>query len=65
MVDLDGDAWLTDGASLRRWTPDGYTDVRALDPEQAAWVLTPATTVSVLRAGYTPNLHPTAIGEQP
>lgn len=62
MVDLDGDAWLVQGEHLRRWTSEGYTDVRPADPRRPAWVLTPPTTVFVLRAGYAPNLHPTAIG---
>ncbi len=63
MVDLDGDAWLVHGERLRRWTPGAYTDVAALEPARPAWVLTPATTVSILRAGYAPALHPTAIGD--
>ena len=62
MVDLDGVAWLVDGGRLRRWTPGGYTDAVALDPERPAWVLTPATTVATLRAGYAPALHPAATG---
>ena len=58
VVWLDG-AWLVSGAGLLRWTPGGYTDRRAL-PRGRVPVLTPPTTVAVLRAGFRPGLHPSA-----
>lgn len=36
MVDLDGQAWVIGGERMRRWTPDGYADVRAAAPDRAA-----------------------------
>ena len=56
---LDGAPWLVAGGALRRWTPGGYTDGAAA-PETAP-VLTPPTTLAVLRAGWdpvVPFLHP-------
>lgn len=50
MVAEAGQAWLKAGAALRLWTPAGYAEARAL-PQAAMDVLTPATTVALLRAG--------------
>jgi hypothetical protein len=45
-------------AQLWRWSPEGYSDARALPGgacrERTVRVLTPAPTVAVLRAGYVP-----------
>lgn len=60
MVDLDGHAWLVASGRMLRWSFDGYDDVRDLAPDTAVWVLTPRTTVQVLRAGYASRLHATA-----
>lgn len=60
MVDLDGDAWLVGAGRLQRWTSHGYDTTTAIEPDRPAWVLTPPTTVHVLRAGYRPVLHPSA-----
>ncbi|MEA2171907.1 MAG: hypothetical protein QOF76_5207 [Solirubrobacteraceae bacterium] len=57
-----GAAWLVARGALLRWTPAGYTERRAL-PVGEATVLTPPTSVAVLRAGWAglvPLLHPTA-----
>ena len=61
MVDLDGHAWQVAGERLLRWSFDGYDAARELDPGASAWVLTPRTTVLVLRAGYRPVLHASAL----
>jgi ribosomal protein S18 acetylase RimI-like enzyme len=60
-VALDGDprAFLVLGDALLPWSPEGYG---AAIPRPAAEVevLTPASTVNALRAGYRPVLHETA-----
>ena len=56
---VDGAPWLVAGGALRRWTPGGYAD-RAGAPDTAP-VLTPPTSLAVLRAGWdpvVPFLHP-------
>lgn len=59
MVRLDGAAWLVHGGELLAWTPGGYAGRRARPARGAVDVLTPPSSVAVLRAGYTPVLHPT------
>jgi hypothetical protein len=60
---VDGGApFLVLGEALLRWTPSGYTDRRSR-PGGLASVVTPASLVDVLRAGWTsdvPILHPSA-----
>ena len=58
---VDGAAWLVLGDELRRWTPGGYTERRERGGRAA--VVTPATSLSALRAGWdgvVPFLHPSA-----
>lgn len=45
---------------LLRWSFEGYTERRAKPMGIPVTVLTPRSTVAVLRAGYVPELHPTA-----
>jgi hypothetical protein len=45
---------------VRAWAHEGYGPWRAL-PEADVPVLTPPSTLAVLRAGYRPRLHPTAM----
>ena len=59
MVSLDGRAWLVTDAGLRAWTHAGYTDRRAC-PRAAVTVLTPPAIVAAMRAGWRPELHPSA-----
>lgn len=62
MVALDNDpeaAWLVCENVLRRWSPSGYVDARDLSDETVT-VLTPASTVRVLAAGYLAGVHPSA-----
>jgi hypothetical protein len=54
--------WLVLGDELLRWTPGGYTERRARPSGRAA-VVTPPSTVAVLREGWNglvPFLHPSA-----
>jgi hypothetical protein len=62
-VDRPDGAWLVRGGVLLRWTPGGYTDrVPFLpDPAGSLAVLTPPATVAAIRAGYVPQLHPSAV----
>ena len=58
----DGEPWLVHGDELLRWTPGGYTE-RLARPSSSMTVLTPQTTLEVLRAGWNgvvPFLHPSA-----
>jgi hypothetical protein len=52
-------AWLIRGEELLRWTPGGYAE-RTARPNGPVPVLTPRSTVAVLRAGYIPGLHESA-----
>lgn len=58
---LDGDPFLVLAGALRRWRPEGYAGARPATGE--AVVLTPASTLACLRAGYRPELHPSSIGD--
>lgn len=60
-VQLEGAAWLLWQGRLHRWTHAGYDDTRALMEGQDLTVLTPPATVRVLRAGYRPQVHPSAV----
>lgn len=56
-----GDAWhLVWGDRLLRWSFEGYSGVQARPHGIEVTVLTPRSIVAVLRAGYVPELHPTA-----
>lgn len=58
----DGEPWLVLGDELLRWTPGGYADRRPR-PGGAATLVTPPSTVEVLRHGWNgvvPFLHPSA-----
>jgi hypothetical protein len=51
--------WLVCGDQLLQWTPGGYTG-RQARPNELVTVLTPRSTVAVLRAGYVPGVHASA-----
>jgi hypothetical protein len=58
----DGEPWLVLGAHLLRWTPAGYT-TRVARSDRKVDAITPASLLSVLRAGWEPAvplLHPSA-----
>jgi hypothetical protein len=56
---LDGRAWLVLGDGLLAWSPDRYVERRSR-PSGPANVLTPASIVAVLAAGYRASVHPSA-----
>ncbi len=53
-------AWLVAGPGLLRWTHAGYDVAMRPDPDATVAVLTPAPIVAVFRAGYQPEVHPSA-----
>jgi hypothetical protein len=59
--DAAGEAWLVLGPALLRWTPAGYAGRRARPRTGSVGVLTPASVVRVLAAGYRPALHSSAL----
>jgi hypothetical protein len=60
MLAQGDEAWLVFGDRLLRWTPFGYDAVRERPSRGTFPVLTPPSTVAVIRAGYRPDVHPTA-----
>ncbi|AQQ05368.1 hypothetical protein B0E33_18760 [Roseibium algicola] len=59
MVAANGDAYTLYGGFAHRWTNEGYQKPELL--RQVDWLLTPPSTVLVLRAGYQPIYHPSLI----
>jgi hypothetical protein len=62
MIEEGGVAWLLGETTMRPWSPAGYGQSRQR-PSGLATVLTPASTVAALRAGYQPVLHPSAAAD--
>jgi hypothetical protein len=61
-VDWGEDAYLVRGGGLLSWSAGGYTR-RIVRPRKAdVLVLTPASTVAAIRAGYVPEVHSSAAG---
>jgi hypothetical protein len=56
----DRDACLVRGDELITWTPGGYTGRRPRPGGERVTVLTPRSTVRAIRAGYVPEVHPSA-----
>jgi hypothetical protein len=60
MIAVDGKAFALRHGLALSWSPSGYgPPVPA--PRQAVEILTPATAIAALRAGYAPVWHPTAL----
>lgn len=59
MIADGGRAWLVWGEGLRAWTRDGY-DARRPLPAGEVEVITPRSSVEVLRSGWAPVVHPSA-----
>jgi hypothetical protein len=59
MIARDGAAFALRAPYLLRWSEDGYAEKLAR-PHGVVEVLTPPSIVAVLRAGYTPQWHPSA-----
>jgi hypothetical protein len=60
MVLDGGRPWLVLGGELLGWSHGGYDARRAPGPEPLE-VITPASAVAVLAAGYEPGVHPSAL----
>jgi hypothetical protein len=61
----DGEPWLVLAGELLKWTPGGYTERRPR-PAGEALLITPPTTIEVLRARWTPVVpfvHPSAFAQ--
>ena len=50
------------GDILLAWSPGGYTRKRPRPEDEMVSVLTPRSTVAAIRAGYIPEIHPSALG---
>lgn len=59
MIAREGVPFAVRGARLLRWSESGYTQRVAREAGMAD-VLTPPSTVAILRAGYAPQWHPSA-----
>ena len=55
-----GGAYLVLSDKLLAWSPGGYTGRRARPGGVDVPVLTPRSTVAAIRAGYEPEIHPSA-----
>ncbi|KQT52736.1 hypothetical protein ASG43_19955 [Aureimonas sp. Leaf454] len=65
-IQRDEEAWLLHEDRILRCGVDGYDRVEPLpDRLEEVVVLTPAATLSALRAGYRPVLHPSAASRHP
>jgi hypothetical protein len=61
MVALNGAAWLVQDERLLRWSPAGYVEAHPRPrAAEELLVLTPPSTVAVIRAGYRPVIHSSA-----
>jgi hypothetical protein len=56
----DEHAHLIQGEELLAWSPGGYRDSQPRPRGERVSVLTPESTVKVIRAGYVPEVHPSA-----
>ena len=54
-------AYLVRGDYLLAWSPGGYGERRRRPKGEAVRVLTPKSTVETIRAGYVPEIHPSAV----
>jgi hypothetical protein len=54
-------AYLVLGDYLLAWSPGGYSERRRRPKGEEVRVLTPPSTVKAIRAGYAPEIHPSAI----
>jgi hypothetical protein len=56
----EGHASLLWQGRLHTWSPGGYTGQRARSGAEQVQVITPRSTVEAIRAGYVPEVHPSA-----
>jgi hypothetical protein len=57
----NGTFYLIWPGKLLVWSIEGYRDGRSLDVGEVVTVLTPRSTVAAIRAGYRPEVHPSAV----
>jgi hypothetical protein len=62
MIFQDGAPHLILEGLARPWSLRGYGAPAA--PLDCAWLITPPSTVAVLKAGYRPRIHASAFGER-
>ena len=60
LVALEGSAFLKWSGNLWAWSLGGYALAPSMSDDAEGTVLTPRSTVQVLRAGYRPSVHPSA-----
>ena len=60
LIGDDPAPYLVLGDVLFGWTPSGYLPPRPRPHDIAVTVMTPASTVQALKAGFSPTLHPSA-----
>lgn len=58
-------AYLVLGENLLEWSPSGYGRGQPRPNGKEVHVLTPKSTVEVIRAGYLPEIHASAVGRFP
>ncbi len=51
------------GGRLLAWSPGGYGERRPRPKDEEVMVLTPQSTVGVIRAGYALEIHRSAVGD--
>jgi len=62
MADWGENAYLVWNDKLLLWTPAGYSGQKKRPHDVKVVVLTPKSTVEAIRAGYVPEIHPSAMG---
>lgn len=58
--EVAGVAWLLWQGQLLAWSPGGYEERISRPKGEQVDVLTPRSTIQVIRAGYVPQVHPSA-----
>jgi hypothetical protein len=62
MADWGENAYLVWNDRLLLWTAGGYSGQKKRPHDAKVVVLTPKSTVEAIRAGYVPEIHPSAVG---
>jgi len=62
VIDADGTPLLVQGALLVEWSSEGYGTRRRRPRRGSATVITPPSSVGVLRAGYAVQVDPSTLG---
>ena len=61
MVEIDGEAFAVKGSLLLRWSFAGYTGAIQRNPSMRGKLLTPPSIAAILRGGYGPRWHESAL----